>query len=111
MPPKEATVVRQNAAVITPTHCEGCFFLGADATHVQYTRIAVKGYTDTSGTPRYDIDRSLRRAQAVAGELVHDAVPASAITIRDFGQTTSRAHRRRRARATEPAGGDHPGLT
>jgi len=30
---------------------------------------------------------SLRRAHAVAGELVRDGVPASAITIRGFGQT------------------------
>jgi OmpA-OmpF porin, OOP family len=30
---------------------------------------------------------SLRRAHAVAGELVRDGVPAGAISIRGFGQT------------------------
>jgi len=57
------------------------------ATRVQYTRIVVNGHTDISGTPRYNMGLSLRRAQAVAGELVRDGVPASAIAIRGFGQT------------------------
>jgi outer membrane autotransporter protein len=57
------------------------------STHVQYTRIVVNGYTDTSGTPSYNMGLSLRRAHAVAGELVRDGVPASAISIRGFGQT------------------------
>jgi OmpA-OmpF porin, OOP family len=47
----------------------------------------VRGYTDTSGTPRYNQGLSVRRAQAVAGELVRDGVPASVITIRRFGET------------------------
>ncbi len=58
-----------------------------NSTHVQYTRIEVNGYTDTSGTPRYNMRLSLRRAHAVAGELVRDGVPASAISIRGFGDT------------------------
>jgi len=57
------------------------------STHVQYTRIEVNGHTDTSGTPGYNMSLSLRRAHAVAGELVRDGVPANAITIRGFGQT------------------------
>jgi outer membrane protein OmpA-like peptidoglycan-associated protein len=59
----------------------------ANSTHVQYTRIEVNGYTDTSGTPRYNMGLSLRRAHAVAGELVRDGVPAGSISIRGFGQT------------------------
>jgi len=58
-----------------------------NSTHVQYTRIEVNGHTDTSGTPSYNMGLSLRRAHAVAGELVRDGVPASAISIRGFGQT------------------------
>ena len=58
-----------------------------NSTHVQYTRIEVNGYTDTSGTPRYNQGLSVRRAQAVAGELVRDGVPAAAISIRGFGET------------------------
>jgi len=57
------------------------------STRVQYTRIEVNGHTDTSGTPQYNMNLSLRRAHAVAGELVRDGVPASAISVRGFGQT------------------------
>jgi OmpA-OmpF porin, OOP family len=60
----------------------------ADAsTHVQYTRILVNGYTDTSGTPRYNLGLSIRRARAVEAELVRDGVPQNAITIHGYGET------------------------
>ena len=58
-----------------------------NSTKVQYTRIEVNGYTDTSGTPRYNQGLSVRRAQAVAAELVRDGVPRSAISIQGFGET------------------------
>jgi outer membrane protein OmpA-like peptidoglycan-associated protein len=58
-----------------------------NSTRVQYTRIDVNGYTDTSGTPQYNQGLSVRRAQAVAGELVRDGVPRGAITIQGFGET------------------------
>ncbi len=58
-----------------------------NSTRVQDTRIEVNGYTDTSGTPRYNQGLSVRRAKAVAGELVRDGVPQSAITIQGFGET------------------------
>ncbi len=56
-------------------------------TRVQVTRIQVNGYTDTSGTPRYNQGLSVRRAQTVANELVRDGVPRSAISIQGYGQT------------------------
>ena len=58
-----------------------------NSTHVTYTRIAVNGYTDTSGTPQYNQGLSIRRAQAVAGELVRDGVPQNIINIQGFGDT------------------------
>ncbi len=58
-----------------------------NSTHVQYTRIEVNGYTDTSGTPQYNQGLSVRRAQAVAAELVKDGVPRNAIAIQGFGET------------------------
>jgi outer membrane protein OmpA-like peptidoglycan-associated protein len=58
-----------------------------NSTKVQYTRIDVNGYTDTSGTPQYNQGLSMRRAQAVAGELVRDGVPRNAIGIQGFGET------------------------
>lgn len=59
----------------------------ANSTKVQYTRLEVNGYTDTSGTARYNQGLSVRRAQAVAAELVKDGVPKSAISIQGFGET------------------------
>jgi outer membrane protein OmpA-like peptidoglycan-associated protein len=58
-----------------------------NSTRVQYTRIEVNGYTDTSGTPKYNQGLSVRRARAVQAELVKDGVPANAITIQGFGDT------------------------
>ena len=47
----------------------------ANSTKVQYTRIEVNGYTDTSGTPKYNLGLSIRRANAVKAELIKDGVP------------------------------------
>lgn len=58
-----------------------------NSTHVQYTRIQVNGYTDTSGTPAYNQRLSVRRAQSVAAELVKDGVPRNVISIQGFGET------------------------
>ena len=58
-----------------------------NSTKVSYTRIEVNGYTDTSGTPQYNQGLSMRRAQAVAAELVKDGVPQAAIAIQGFGET------------------------
>jgi outer membrane protein OmpA-like peptidoglycan-associated protein len=58
-----------------------------NSTHVQYTRIEVNGYTDTSGTPQYNMGLSIRRANAVEAELIKDGVPAAAITTQGFGET------------------------
>jgi len=59
----------------------------SNSTKVQYTRLEVNGYTDTSGLPKYNQGLSVRRAQAVAAELVKDGVPAASITIQGFGET------------------------
>ena len=58
-----------------------------NSTRVQYTRIEVNGYTDTSGSKAYNQRLSVRRAQTVAAELVRDGVPRQAIAIQGFGQT------------------------
>jgi outer membrane protein OmpA-like peptidoglycan-associated protein len=54
---------------------------------VSYTKLEVNGYTDTSGTPTYNQGLSVRRAQAVAAELVKDGVPRNAIVITGYGDT------------------------
>jgi OmpA-OmpF porin, OOP family len=59
----------------------------ANSAKVQYTRIEVNGYTDTSGTPQYNQGLSIRRAKAVEAQLIADGVPENAITIQGFGDT------------------------
>ncbi len=59
----------------------------ADSKTAQTTTINVSGYTDTSGTPNYNIGLSWRRAKAVAAQLVVDGVSASEIETHGFGQT------------------------
>jgi hypothetical protein len=58
-----------------------------NSTKVTVTQIEVNGYTDTSGTPQYNQGLSMRRAQAVAAELVKDGVPQAVIAIQGFGET------------------------
>ncbi len=60
----------------------------ADAsTHVQTTTIEVNGYTDLSGTAKYNMGLSIRRADAVKAELIRDGVPANEIEAQGFGET------------------------
>jgi OOP family OmpA-OmpF porin len=59
----------------------------AASTRVQTTRIEVQGNADRSGTPAYNQGLSVRRARAVAAELVRGGVPQSAITVQGFGDT------------------------
>lgn len=56
-------------------------------TRTQVTRIEVNGYTDASGTAGYNRGLSVRRAQAVANELVRNGVPRAAIGTQGFGET------------------------
>ncbi|MGC9270517.1 OmpA family protein [Acidiphilium sp.] len=57
----------------------------SQTTHV--TSLNVNGYTDTSGTPAYNMKLSYRRADNVAAQLVTDGVPKSDIVIKGFGET------------------------
>ncbi len=60
----------------------------AAASHSQnVTTLDVSGYTDTSGTPQYNMGLSMRRAQAVAAQLVVDGVSKSEIQINAYGET------------------------
>lgn len=56
-----------------------------NSSRVQYTRIEVNGYTDTSGTQQYNQTLSVRRARAVQGELIRDGVAEQVIAIQGFG--------------------------
>jgi outer membrane protein OmpA-like peptidoglycan-associated protein len=57
------------------------------ARSVQHTQIEVNGYADTSGSPGYNMPLSMKRAQAVAAELVRNGVARQEIAIKAFGDT------------------------
>ena len=59
-----------------------------NSSRVQYTRIEVIGYTDTSGTPQYNKGLSERRASAVAAELVREVSRKAPSKSRDWGTRT-----------------------
>ena len=59
----------------------------ANAARAQITKIDVAGNADTSGTPAYNPGLSMRRAEAVAAELVKDGVAKSAIVITAAGDS------------------------
>lgn len=59
----------------------------AGSAHVADTRITVSGYADRSGGAAANQALSLRRANAVAAELMHDGITKDAITIQGFGET------------------------
>jgi OOP family OmpA-OmpF porin len=74
-------------ATLTPRAQQIVHEAADNSIKVSYTRIEVNGYTDTSGTPQYNQGLSIRRAHAVAAELVKDGVPQAAIAIQGFGET------------------------
>lgn len=59
----------------------------ADAKTQSVTTLEVNGYTDTSGMASYNMGLSVRRAKAVAAQLVADGVPAAEIEIQGYGET------------------------
>jgi OmpA-OmpF porin, OOP family len=57
----------------------------ARSCNVQTVRVV--GYTDTSGSPRYNLGLSQRRAQVVVDALVGAGIPAAVITSEGAGET------------------------
>ena len=72
---------------LTPRATQIIAQAASDSKTQSVTTIDVNGYTDTSGTPAYNQKLSIRRAKAVAAQLVVDGVPASEITAQGFGDT------------------------
>ncbi len=58
------------------------------STRVQTSRIEVNGYTDLSGTAEYNQRLSIRRAESVEAELIHDGVAKNEIAIHGFGEAS-----------------------
>jgi outer membrane protein OmpA-like peptidoglycan-associated protein len=72
---------------LTPRATEIIAQAASDSRSQSVTTIDVNGYTDTSGTPDYNMGLSIRRAKAVQAQLVADGVPAAEITAQGFGDT------------------------
>ncbi|MDB5702737.1 MAG: OmpA family protein [Sphingomonadales bacterium] len=53
-------------------------------------QVMLAGYTDTSGTPKYNLGLSQRRADAVSAYISSKGVPAGVITSKAFGETNLR---------------------
>jgi outer membrane protein OmpA-like peptidoglycan-associated protein len=72
---------------LTPRATQIVAQAASDSKTQNVTMLDVSGYTDTSGTPQYNMGLSDRRAKAVSAELVKDGVPASEIEIHAYGET------------------------
>jgi OOP family OmpA-OmpF porin len=72
---------------LTPRATQIIAQAASDSKTQNVTTLEVNGYTDTSGTPTYNQGLSVKRAKAVAAQLVADGVPASEIEIHGYGET------------------------
>ena len=70
--------------------------------------IQVIGYTDPSGSGPYNQKLSLKRASAVAAQLVQDGVPRSSLTVSGQGESTTGADPGRDRRVEIVLGGPPP---
>jgi outer membrane protein OmpA-like peptidoglycan-associated protein len=50
--------------------------------------VEIQGYTDSIGTPAYNLNLSQRRAEAVKAYLVSKGVSASALTAKGYGKAS-----------------------
>jgi hypothetical protein len=76
-----------------------------------FVKVLVTGHTDTVGSDRYNQALSIRRAQSVKDEMVHEGLDANGIAIEELPRSTG-PNRSRRSRTAEPPRGDRSrGLT
>jgi OmpA-OmpF porin, OOP family len=89
-PPAYLVFFDWNSAAVSPGGSEviqiaaNAYRAGAPVT------VQVTGYTDTSGSARYNERLSVRRARAVAAVLAQDGVPSGAMVVTGRGQNDLR---------------------
>ncbi len=79
-----------NASVVTP---EAASILDNAITSYRdcgNAQVMLAGYTDTSGTPKYNLGLSQRRADAVKAYMAGRGIPEGVVTTQAFGETNLR---------------------
>lgn len=76
-----------DSAEVTPQAGEIIAGLARDAHAHANIKVEVDGYTDTTGTPEYNIQLSRARAEAVADVLAHNGFDPGLIVTHGFGET------------------------
>lgn len=72
---------------LTPRATQIIAQAASDSKTQNVTTLDVNGYTDTSGSANYNQGLSVKRAKAVAAQLVADGVPANEIELHGYGET------------------------
>ncbi|MDE2240569.1 MAG: OmpA family protein, partial [Rhodospirillales bacterium] len=72
---------------LTPRATQIIAQAASDSKTQNVTTLEVNGYTDTSGAADYNMGLSIKRAKAVAAQLVADGVPANEIEMHGYGET------------------------
>jgi len=75
-----------NSATISPRGADTIGEAANIAKSMPNSRVTVSGYTDTDGSPSYNMVLSLRRANAVKDALVGNGVSPTAITVSGRGE-------------------------
>lgn len=76
-----------NSADLSPGSVSTISAVAEVLSHYDKTLIEVGGYTDTTGSDRYNLDLSQRRAESVATVLADDGVNPARISPRGYGET------------------------
>jgi OmpA-OmpF porin, OOP family len=89
-PPPYLVFFDWNSAVVSPDG-GAVIKLAADAFRAGApVTVQVTGYTDTSGSPDYNQQLSVRRANAIAAVLVQDGVPQNDLVVTGRGENDLR---------------------
>jgi OmpA-OmpF porin, OOP family len=87
LPNRGVVYFQFDKATLTPEAETTLANIVADIKGRQLGGITVGGHTDTAGPPAYNMQLSQRRANAVAGQLTKEGIPAHIITTEAFGET------------------------
>lgn len=82
----EKLLFNNNEATIKPETAQKITAVGQQLKQVNITHLKLNGYTDNVGLASYNVNLSLKRAQAVAEPLIQSGIPASDISTVGMGE-------------------------